>query len=219
MITIKKEEVIKEKDKKEKWTHLPSSLELLQTIENIEYRNIDVLLVNNREEALEKIKQKIPEGVKVMTGSSTTLYEIGFMDYYLSGKTPWTCLGPMVYQETNPEKQRELRRVSETADYFIASVNAIAKTGELVAADASGSRVSAYPYAAEHVILVAGIQKITPNLEKSLERIREYVYPLENERALKAYGIPSSIGKWVIIEREKIDHRITLILVKEELGY
>lgn len=219
MITIKKEEVIKEKDKIEKWTHLPSNLELQQTIENIKNRNIDVLLVNNREEALEKIKQIIPGGVKVMTGSSTTLYEIGFMDYYLSDTTPWTCLGPMVYHETNPEKQRELRRISEIADYFIASVNAIAKTGELVAVDASGSRVSAYPYAAEHVILVSGIQKITPNLESSLERIREYVYPLENERALKAYGIPSTIGKWVIIEREKIDHRITLILVKEKLGY
>jgi len=38
----------------------------------------------------------------------------------------------------------ELRRKSVTADYFISSANAIARTGELVACDASGSRVGAW---------------------------------------------------------------------------
>lgn len=52
-----------------------------------------------------------------------------------------------------------------------------------------------------------------------MERIRKFVYPLEDKRARKAYGVPSAIGKLVIIEKEKQDHRIKLILVNEELGF
>lgn len=57
------------------------------------------------------------------------------------------------------------------------------------------------------------------NLEEVMERIRKFVYPLEDKRARKAYGVPSAIGKLVIIEKEKQDHRIKLILVNEELGF
>jgi len=203
----------------EKWKEFPSEEEIGKTIGAIKERNIEVTLVNNREEALVKVKNLIPKGVSVMTGSSTTLYQIRFMHYYLSEENGWDCLGPEIFHEEDPEREKNLKRKAEIADYFVASVNAIAETGQLVSSDASGSRVSAYPYAAKNLILVAGIQKITKNLESAMNRIREYVYPLENERAKKAYGVPSTIGKWVIIEEEQQDHRIQLILVKEKLGF
>lgn len=202
-----------------KWKKFPNEIQIQNTLESVKKRNIDVYFVKDKEEALEKIKELIPDNSSVMTGSSTTLYQIGFMRYYLLEKNPWICLGPEIYQEEDQEKRINLQRRSEIADYFIASVNAIAESGQLVATDASGSRVSAYPYAAKNIILVAGVQKITKTLEEAMERIREYVYPLEDKRAMKAYGIPSTIGKWVIIEKEKQDHRIKLILVNEELGF
>jgi hypothetical protein len=202
-----------------KWKKFPSEKQIQNTIESVKRRNIDVYFVKDKEEALEKIKELIPNNSSVMTGSSTTLYQIGFMRYYLLEENPWVCLGPEIYQEENLEKRITLQRKSEIADYFIASVNAIAETGQLVATDASGSRVSAFPYAAKNIILVAGVQKITKNLEEAMERIRKYVYPLEDKRARKAYGNPSTIGKWVIIEQEKQNHRIKLVLVNEELGF
>lgn len=202
-----------------KWTRIPDEKTLNETIEAIKSRGINVILINNRNEALEKIKELIPEGAEIMNGSSTTLIEIGFIDYLKSGKHKWKNLHEEILKESNSERQQNLRRKSVTAEYFLASVNAIAKTGQLVACDASGSRVSAYPFAAKKVILVAGIQKITDNLEEAMKRIREYTYPLEYQRSRKAYGVPSTLGKWVIIERERIPDRITLILVKERLGF
>jgi L-lactate utilization protein LutC len=202
-----------------KWKKFPSERQIQNTIDSVKRRNIDVYYVKDKKEALEKIKELVPNNSSVMTGSSTTLYQIGFMKYYLLEENPWVCLGPEIYQEENLEKRTTLQRKSEIADYFIASVNAIAETGQLVATDASGSRVSAYPYAAKNIILVVGVQKITKDLEEAMNRIREYVYPLEDKRARKAYGIPSIIGKWVIIEEEKQDHRIKLVLVNEELGF
>jgi hypothetical protein len=36
---------------------------------------------------------------------------------------------------------------------------------------------------------------------------------------MKAYGTPSVIGKCVVLAHEKNEGRVTLILVKESLGY
>ncbi|MEK9169684.1 MAG: hypothetical protein AAB788_02985, partial [Patescibacteria group bacterium] len=60
---------------------------------------------------------------------------------------------------------------------------------------------------------------ISSNLESAFERIKNYVINLENERAMKVYGMKSGFGKWVIIERESVPNRIKLILVKEALGF
>jgi predicted metalloprotease len=98
-------------------------------------------------------------------------------------------------------------------------VNAIARTGELVGGDLTGSRVGAWPFAAKNLVLVAGVNKIVPTLSDALERVREYVYPLENARAQHAYGVPSRIGKCVILAYEAVPGRITLVLVNDTLGY
>lgn len=204
---------------KEKYAQIPSGKELKETIDAIKSRGINVIVVENKEDSLNKIKELIPKGAQISNGSSTTLQEIGFVDYLKSGKHGWKSLHDEILKEKDQTKQLDLRRKSVTAEYFLGSVNAIAKTGELVACDASGSRVSAYPFAAKNLILVAGAQKITPSLEKAMQRVREYVYPLEDKRAKKAYGMSSTTGKWVIIEREIIPNRTTLILVKEKLGF
>ena len=66
-----------------------------------------------------------------------------------------------------------LRRKSVTAEYFISRVNAIAQSGEIVACDRSGSRVGAWPFAAVHLLLVSGANKIVPTLEQALRRVRD----------------------------------------------
>jgi len=192
--------------------------DLFKTIEALKNRGISVVLVETGKEALNKLISLIPEGSEIANGSSTTLNQIGFVDYLMANPAKWKNLHKDVLKEKDPQKQADLRRKSDTAEYFLASINAISKNGELVACDASGSRVSAFPFAAKKLILVASTNKITDNLDEAMQRVREYVYPLENERAQKAYGMPSQFGKWVIIEHDFPD-RTTLILVKEKLGF
>jgi len=205
---------------KPSWNVIPSDKIINKTIEALKKRGFTVDLVDNKAQALDKVKGLIPDlNVEVMTGSSTTLYQIGFIDFYLSDKSKWTRLGPVIFNEKDPEKQQTLRRKSNAADYFIASVNAITEDGLLVACDRSGSRVGAYPFAAKTVILVVGAQKIIANLEQAMRRVREYVFPLEDARARKAYGTGSNFGKWVIIENEFQKNRIFIVLVKEILGF
>ena len=203
----------------EKWNQRPSDHEVALAVENIRRRGIAVILARNGKIALEMLKDLIPAGAEVMNGSSTTLVEIGYEAYVNSDKSRWKDLHRAIVAENDENKRRDLRRKSITADYFISGVNAIAQSGEIVACDRSGSRVGAWPYAAAHLIIVSGTNKIVPTLDDALRRVWEFAYPLENVRAKRAYGAPSQIGKCVILANEEIVGRMTLILIDESLGY
>jgi L-lactate utilization protein LutB len=201
------------------WNSLPSPEIVRQTMKSVEERGITVIPAADGDAALAALMNLIPPGAEIMTGSSTTLIEIGFDEYIGSGKSGWKSLHAAVTSENDDKKRAELRRKSVTAEYFVSGANAISRTGEIVACDASGSRVGAWPFAAGHLVLVVGINKIAPSLELALQRVFQYAFRLENARAQRAYGTPSSIGKCVILAREKIPGRVTLILVSEALGY
>lgn len=203
----------------EKWNKKYSPEELEEVAKKLEERGFKPILVDKKKEALEQLKKIIAWGGEVMAGSSTTLDEIGFTDVLKNGNFGWKNLHEPILKEKKPEKQLELRRRSLLAEYFVCSVNAIAATGELVASDFSGSRVGALPFAAEHVIIVAGMNKIVPTLQDALQRDAEYAYPLEDVRAKKAYGVGSGLSKILVLAREIQPGRITVILVKEKLGY
>jgi len=203
----------------EKWNTIPSDDVVDRTAAAVKKRAMTVIVVDSGDEALLALKKIIPKGATVMSGSSTTLIEIGFEDFVAEGESGWKSLREEIFAENDEMKRSELRRKSVSADYFISSANAIASTGEIVACDASGSRVGAWPFAASHLILVVGINKIVPTLPHALDRIREYVYPLEDVRARRATGTASMIGKCVILAAERKSDRTTVILVREALGY
>ena len=153
-----------------------------------------------------------------MNGSSTTLIEIGYEDL-MNGQHNWRDLHKAVISENDERTRNELRRRSVTSEYFLSGVNAIAQTGQILACDASGSRVGAWPFGAQNLILVSGVNKIVPTLQDALKRIWDYAYPLEDARARRVYGTPSQIGKCVILAKEGRPGRTTLILIDEVLGY
>jgi len=202
-----------------KWNRIPSEDDIAQTVKSIEARGVQVIRVQNGIQALSKIRELIPPGSEVMNGSSTTLIEIGYQDLLENEQHNWRNLHKIITSENYAAKRDEIRRKSVTAEYFLSGVNAIAMTGELVSCDASGSRVGAWPFGALHLILVAGVNKIVPTLSDALERIRGYVYPLENERSKIVNGVPSLMGKFVILAGERKPGRIILILVEDALGY
>jgi L-lactate utilization protein LutB len=202
-----------------KWDIIPVESVIRTTAMNIGQRGMKALLADDGKATLELLKAIIPPGSEVMTGSSTTLNEIGFTDLLDREENGWRSLHKVVTSENDEVKRAELRRRSVCADYFISSANAVALTGELVAWDASGSRTGAWPFAAGHLVIVAGVNKIVPTLDDALQRVREYCFPLENARSMHVYGIGSVMSKGVILAHERSQGRTTVILVNERLGY
>ena len=202
-----------------KWNRIPSEDDIAQTVKSIEARGVQVIRVQNGIQVLSKIRELIPPGSEVMNGSSTTLIEIGYQDLLENEQHNWRNLHKIITSENYAAKRDEIRRKSVTAEYFLSGVNAIAMTGELVSCDASSSRVGAWPFGALHLILVAGVNKIVPTLSDALQRIAEYVYPLEDARSKIVNGVPSVMGKFVILAGGRKPGRIILILVDDNLGY
>ncbi|WP_265110868.1 lactate utilization protein [Halosolutus halophilus] len=198
---------------------LPDAETLDETVANLEANGFDVVVVDSADEALETLQSHIPADVTVMNGHSTTLEEIGFVDYLTEGEHDWESLPNEIWSIDDDAERQAARRESQTADYFLGGINAIAQTGELVAADRSGSRIGAYPFAASNVVIVSGVNKIVPTLGAALDRLESVAYPLENERANDAYGVDSAIAKQLVFRQELEDGRTTVVLIRDQLGY
>jgi L-lactate utilization protein LutB len=198
---------------------LPAEETVDETVENLEANGFEVVVVDTAEEALERIQSLIPDGSSVMNGHSTTLEEIGFVEYLTEGDHEWESLPDEIWSIDDDAERQAARREAQTADYFLGGINGIAATGELVAADRSGSRIGAYPFAASNVVIVSGVNKIVPTLEDALDRLESVAYPLENERAKEAYGVDSEIAKQLIFRQELDEGRTTVVLVRDRFGY
>ena len=68
------------------WDRIPDEATIRKTIEGLKNRNFNPMVVPDKTSALAKLKEVIPAGKDVMEGASTTLIEIGFIDYLMSGK-------------------------------------------------------------------------------------------------------------------------------------
>jgi L-lactate utilization protein LutC len=168
------------------WVELADEVVVERTGEALEARGVYVEFLNTKEEALERLKNFIPPGADVMTGSSTTLNEIGFVDFLKSGGHQWNSLKEKILSEKDPQKQAQLRKKSVAADYFLGSVHAVSQTGEVIIASNTGSQLSSYVYSSSHVVWVLGTQNIVLDLEEGLRRVREYCLPLEDKRMKQA---------------------------------
>ena len=197
----------------------PDDDTLETAVENLEANGFEVVVVDTADEALDAVTDQIPAGASVMNGHSTTLEEIGFDDYLSGDDHDWESLPDRIWSIDDDAEREAARRDAQTADYFLGSVNAIAATGELVAADMSGSRIGAYPFAAGNVVIVSGTNKVVDTLDDAFDRLESVAYPLENERAQEAYGVGSAIAKQLVFRKEMDEGRTTLVLVREQLGY
>jgi hypothetical protein len=112
----------------------------------------------------------------------------------------------------------EIRRLMATPDWMLGSVQALTEDGTLVAVSYSGSQLAPYAASARHVIFVVGSQKIVPDLDTAMKRVREHAFPYENERLMGELGVPTKIAKTLLIHLEARPGRTTVFLVREPVG-
>lgn len=192
-----------------------------KTTAALKERNFLPQFVATKAEALAKIKELIPAGASVMNGASRTLEEIGFVDYLKTGQHGWNNLHAAVLAEADKVKQAALRKQSVISDFYLGSAHAVAQTGELFFASASGSQLPHLAFTSPNLILVVGAQKIAPTFNDAFARVRDYVYPLEDAR-MKSTGAAGSVfAKVLILEREAtfMGRKVHIIFVGEKLGF
>jgi hypothetical protein len=189
-----------------------------RTAAALEANGIRVLRAANAAEAKRIVLDLIPDGSQVHNGASQSLEVAGIVDE-IEGSSRYDALRPRVWSLDRDTQADEIRRLSAAPDVMLGSVHAVTESGALLAASMSGSQLGPYASGAGRVILVVGTQKIVSDLDEGLRRINEYSFPLEDARAQAAYGIRSGVNKVLIINREIVPERFTVVLVDEALGF
>jgi len=195
------------------------------TKKGLEAKGHKVTVVKDKHHALEAIKASIPKGSSVMNAGSTTLQEVGFVEY-LKGETGWNNLHGKILAEQDQAKQAELRRQALLADYYLSSITAVTENGEFTACDLTGTRTGAFIQAAGNVLIVAGTNKIVKNLEEAHKREEHYSLQLESARVRIAYAAmgvkASNVNNSIVVKGANpwgTPGRFHIILVEESLGY
>lgn len=192
--------------------------------------------VATKEEAVNLVKQLIPEGSKVACGGSVSLAESGVIDLLKSGNyTYFDRSDP----NATPEQREIATRAGATADVYLCSSNAVTHNGELYNVDGNCNRISSIAYGPQKVIMVVGINKIVPDLEAAIHRVKTIAAPKNSKRLHcdtycyntgVCFGVdgkmtdgcasPSRICcNYLISAYQRHPDRIHVILVGESLGY
>jgi LUD domain len=194
-----------------------SETTLQQVADRIRERNIEVLIVNNGEEARQTVLERLPKGAQVYSGKSKTLQDSGIFGV-IQDQNQYNALRHQLLKMDRKTQAQEIRKLLAGPDFMLGSVQAITEAGILVDVSATGSQIGPYANTAGKVILVVGSQKIVPDIETAFKRIREYVQPWEEAQVRKSANIGTFVGKILIIEREWVNERMTVILVREPIG-
>jgi hypothetical protein len=189
-----------------------------QTAAALEANGISVLRAANGAEAKRIVLDLIPDGSQVHHGASESLDASGItQEIETSGR--YEDVRSRTWSMDRETQAEEIRRLGAGPAFMLGSVHAVTETGSLITASMSGSQLGPYGSGAGRVILVVGTQKIVSDLAEGLRRVEEYAFPLEDARAQAAYGIHSGVNKILIINREIMPGRITVVLCDEALGF
>jgi hypothetical protein len=179
--------------------------------------NIEAIVVDTADRARETVLGIVSDGAEVHSGKSRTLEEVGlYRELMDSGR--YDAIRPKVFGMDRATQGREIRKLSAGPDIMLGSVAAVTEGGALVAASATGSQLGAYASGAGRLILVVGSQKIVPDLDAALRRVREVVFPWENEQVRARMGVDTILEKVLIIYGEWTAGRTTVVLVREPVG-
>ncbi len=185
--------------------------------ETLRSHNIEAVIVDTGDQAREAVLRLIPQGARVHSGKSKTLADIGlFAELMESGR--YDALRGQLAKMDRTTQGTEMRAISATPDFMLGSVAAVTEDGALVSVSATGSQLAGYVYGAARVILVVGSQKIVPNLEAAMTRIREVALPYENAQVQGMLGVDTAIEKVLLIYGEWRAGRTTVVLVRETVG-
>src|SRR6266480_448739 len=200
------------------FTQLASEEQIARTMQALEAHGMRAVVFESGEEARAHVLDLIPSGAEVYNSPSRTLELIGLAED-IEHPTRFQSVRARLHALDRVTQRNEMRKLGASPDVLVGSVHAITEQGEVLIASAVGSQLGPAASGAGAVIWVVGTQKLVHTLEDGFRRIREHSLPLESERTQRVYGQPSAINKLLIVSGEAHPGRITIVLVKQQLGF
>lgn len=196
-------------------------------IKNLKKRRMEGFYCATREEAVKKALELMPKGASIGWGGSMTIEEMGLMEAIRNGDYD------IIDREKakTEEERKEVFAKIVNCDYFLMSTNAITLDGELINIDGRGNRVSFLCFGPEHVLVLAGMNKVVTDVDSAVKRVHDIASPANTVRLHKNTPCAKTgrcadclsddciCAQTVITRLSMVPNRIQVILVGEELGY
>lgn len=188
-----------------------------RAVEGLRSRGFSARVVDTPADARKAVNELLPIDEEIFTASSRTLQISGILEDIEESGT-YRSLRRKAAEMTGADFW-ELVKLGAAPDVVVGSVHAVTEDGVVVAASYSGSQLAPYAATAAKVVWVVGSQKIVPDLDTAFRRVREHCLPLEDERVREEHGQESAIGKLLVVEREVMPERCTVVLVRTAIGF
>ncbi len=202
----------------EAFAQLATDEQIERTAKSLEANGIHTLIAQDGEEARRLFFEMVPDGSEVFLGASVTLEKLGIKEEIdKSGR--FDAIRPKMFAMNRETQGREIRKLGGAPDFAAGSVHAVTEDGQVLIASKTGSQLGPYASGAGKVIWVVGTQKLVKDLNEGFRRIYEYCYPLEEEHMHQLYNTGTGVNKVLVVNHEIRPDRITMIIVKEELGF
>ena len=143
-----------------------------KTLENLSRNGFDAKYFGTAAQAADYLAAQL-HGKTIGFGGSVTLDTMGLYDRLSADNT-------LFWHWKQPAD--EARAAAAHAQIYLTSANAIAETGEIVNIDGSGNRLASMLYGHEALYIVAGVNKLTPNLHAAIARAKNVASPLNARR-------------------------------------
>ena len=194
-----------------------------KVIKGLESRNMTGYYAADREEALKKALELIPEGSTVTMGGAMSAVEIGLVDALVNGNYD--------FLDRNQMEPREALLKGYDADVFLTSANAMTEDGVMVNIDGNANRVSYIANGPKKIVAIVGMNKVCDDIDGAMKRARAVAAPTNAQRfeintPCKMTGScancksPDTICCQFLITRySRHAGRIHVILVNDSLGF
>ena len=195
-------------------------------VKNLKSRHFDAYYCEDKESALRKALELIPEDASVGWGGAMSCEQIGLMQAMHAGN--YRAMDRSLAK--TPEEREQMMRDMLHADVFLTGANALSMDGQMVNIDGMGNRVAAIVYGPRSIIVVAGMNKVEDTLEAAMNRARTVAAPTNNQRFSNDNPCATTgtcgncknltcICNQILITRHcRPAERIKFILVGEDLG-
>ncbi|MBQ3051409.1 MAG: lactate utilization protein [Clostridia bacterium] len=194
-----------------------------KVIKGLESRNMTGYYAADKEEALKKALELIPEGSTVTMGGAMSAVEIGLVDALVNGNYE--------FLDRNQMEPREALLKGYDADVFLTSANAMTEDGVMVNIDGNANRVSYIANGPKKIVAIVGMNKVCDDVDGAMKRARNVAAPTNAQRfeintPCKKTGScancksPDTICCQFLITRySRHAGRIHVILVNDSLGF
>ncbi len=195
-----------------------------KVIKGLESRNMTGYYAADKEEALKKALELIPEGSSIAMGGAMSAHEIGLVEAVKKGNYSF------IDRDAIADKRAAMME-SYDADIFLASTNAMTEDGVLINIDGNSNRVSMIAQGPKKVIFIVGMNKVCSDVDAAMKRARNVAAPINAQR----FGLqtpcsktgscfncksPDTICCQILITRySRHAGRIHVILVNDTLGF